>query len=274
MRYKLGISTCPNDTFMFHAILERAIDMRGFEFDVELLDIQQLNTALVRRHFDFSKASSVAACLACNDYRIVDAGAAVGFGVGPLLVSAAGAPPIDAPHARIVLPGAQTTASLLFRRFFPAHGVLTQAIFSDIMPALVEGRADYGVVIHEGRFTYTDMGLALVADLGELWEQHYKVPLPLGCIVAACSIEEELAAHFADLVRDSICYAYEHRDEALRTMRCYARELSDEVLWAHVDLYVNEWSQHLGVGGAEALRCFNEVVRSYCAVTTCDESLA
>lgn len=260
MRCKLGISPCPNDTFMFHAILERKIDMHGFEFDVHLLDIQELNTALSRRQFDFTKASSVAALVHRDDYRLVDAGAAVGFGVGPILVSAADAPPLDAQGARILLPGKETTAALLFRHFFPSHGSVSHTVFSEIMPALTQGRADYGVVIHEGRFTYHEHGLKLVADLGQLWEGRYDAPLPLGCIVASRSVEEKSYESFTNLVRDSIRYGYEHRDEVLVTMRRYARELSDQVLWAHVDLYVNQWSLSLGPRGEQAMRCFGEVV--------------
>lgn len=273
MRRKLGISPCPNDTFMFHAILERKIDMRGFEFEVELLDIQELNEALARHHFDFSKASSVAALAARAEYRIVDAGAAVGFGVGPLLVSTSDAPPLHAEPARILLPGVNTTAALLFRHFFPSHGPLTHTIFSDIMPALTESRADYGVVIHEGRFTYQDHGLKLVADLGQLWESTYEVPLPLGFIVAKSSLADECCERFTELVRDSIRYAYEHRDEVILTMRRHARELSDQVLWAHVDLYVNQWSLKLGVHGEEAMRCFGDVVQRYISSTTSGVSL-
>jgi 1,4-dihydroxy-6-naphthoate synthase len=260
MRFKLGISPCPNDTFMFHAILERKIDMRGFEFDVQLLDIQELNSALSRRQFDFSKASSVAAIVARDAYRLVDAGAAIGFGVGPLLVSSADAPPLDAQGARILLPGKETTAALLFRHFLSSHGSVSHTVFSEIMPALAEGRADYGVVIHEGRFTYQEHGLKLVADLGQLWEQRYNAPLPLGCIVASRAISEETQDIFTNLVRDSIRYGYEHRDEVVVTMRRYARELSDKVLWSHVELYVNEWSVKLGTQGDQAMRRFREVV--------------
>jgi 1,4-dihydroxy-6-naphthoate synthase len=245
---------------MFHAILKRRIDLRGFEFDVELLDVQELNAALETERFDFSKASTVAAITASESYEIIPAGSAVGYGVGPLLLSRPGAMPVASGRARILLPGELTTAAMLFKRFFPESREISYAIFSEIMPALQAARADYGVVIHEGRFTYQEKGLQLEADLGALWEHEYQVPLPLGCIVSRRAVDRERQQLFTELLRDSIRYAYENRDEVLVTMRHFAQELSDGVIWAHVDLYVNEWSVDLGATGMEAMRCFRSVV--------------
>jgi 1,4-dihydroxy-6-naphthoate synthase len=261
MRYKLGISTCPNDTFMFHALLEGRVRCDGFEIDIELMDVQQLNEGLAKGSFNFSKASCYAAALLEERYEIVPAGAALGYGVGPLLLARAGAI-ADISRARVLAPGNMTTAFLLFQRYFSQARDVSHAIFSEIMPALERGDADYGVVIHEGRFTYQERGLSLVADLGSLWEREFSLPLPLGCIVGDRSLPKPHREAFASAVRRSIEYAYAHRDEALLTMRRYAQELSDDVIWRHVDLYVNRWSLELGVDGGAAFERFRELVRA------------
>ena len=259
MRYKLGISTCPNDTFMFHALLEKRVVCDGFDLDIELMDVQQLNEGLQRRAFQFSKASCFAATLLKDRFEICPSGAALGYGVGPLVLARKGAP-LDMSNARVLTPGDKTTAFLLFQHFFPDARTIDHAIFSDIMPALEQGEADYGVVIHEGRFTYQELGLSLVADLGELWEREFSLPLPLGCIVADRGVSSEHRAAFGAAVRRSIEYAYAHKDETLATMRRYAQELADDVIWKHVDLYVNQWSLDLGDEGARAFRRFEDVV--------------
>ena len=257
MPHTLGISTCPNDTFMFHAILERRIDMRGLELEVTLRDVQELNEMVSAGQLDFAKVSCFAAASLKATHEVCPSGAAVGFGVGPLLLRRPGAPALG-PGARVLCPGALTTAGLLYRRFFPRAPKAKNVIFSDVMPALKRGEADYGVVIHEGRFTYGEEGLELEADLGSLWESSVKAPLPLGCIVAARSLPREVRGAFSDCVRRSVEYAFAHREETLATMRRYAQELQDNVIWAHVDLYVNQWSLDLGEEGRRALRAFFE----------------
>ena len=260
MVYSLAISTCPNDTFMFHAILERRIDLRGLEFDVTLCDIQELNLGMQAERYDFCKASSVAALRAAESYELCASGAALGYGVGPLLLRRRDAPPLEE-GARVLCPGESTTANALFRHFYPEGGDVSQVVFSDIMPALRDARADYGVVIHEGRFTYASFGLECVADLGTLWEERYAMPLPLGCVVANRRVPADSRQRFADVVRASVEYAYAHRQETLSTMRKYAQELDDNALWAHVELYVNDWSVDLGDQGRQAFSCLAEVLR-------------
>jgi 1,4-dihydroxy-6-naphthoate synthase len=251
MVYSLAISTCPNDTFMFHAILERKLDLRGMEFDITLRDIQDLNRGVLAERYDFCKASSVAALRAAEAYELCPSGAAVGYGVGPLLLSRHDAPPLEK-GARVLCPGESTTANALFRHFYPECGDVSQVVFSEIMPALRDGRADYGVVIHEGRFTYARFGLECVEDLGTLWEARYTMPLPLGCVVANRRVPADSRQRFAEVARASVEYAYAHRDETLSTMRRYAQELDDKALWAHVELYVNQWSVDLGEVGIKA----------------------
>jgi 1,4-dihydroxy-6-naphthoate synthase len=261
MRYKLGISTCPNDTFMFHALLERRVACEGFELEIELLDVQRLNEGLRRGEFAFSKASCFGAVQLQEQYEVCDSGAALGYGVGPLLLARKGAPPL-APSARVLSPGDMTTANMLFRHFFPEAVQASHVVFSEIMPSLESGEADYGIVIHEGRFTYQEKELSLIADLGELWERRYSVPLPLGCIVADRALPEAHRRAFNAAARASIEYAYAHRDETLPTMKRYAQELSDEVVWRHVDLYVNKWSLELGADGRQAFEIFRQVAQT------------
>ena len=257
MRYRLGISTCPNDTFMFHGLMTGRVDTRGLEFDVTLCDIQELNHGMEQERFDLCKASAFAALQGAERRSVCDSGAALGYGVGPLLLRRPGAPALGE-GARVLCPGESTTAAALFRHFFPECREIRHVVFSEIMPALIATRADYGVVIHEGRFTYQGCGLGCVADLGSLWEQKYSLPLPLGCIVARKDLPEEVRPIFERVVRDSIEYGYQHCEETLITMRQYAQELSDEALWAHVDLYVNQWSLALGEEGRSAFEALGE----------------
>lgn len=225
----------------------------------ELLDIQQLNEGLTLERFDICKVSSVAALRHSDTYEICSVGAALGYGVGPLFVARPGAAPLGA-DSRVFAPGSATTAFALLRHFFPQAVAVHQVVFSEIMPALVRGDADYGVVIHEGRFVYRAMGLECVADLGVLWEQRYRVPLPLGCLVVHRRVAREWKAAFEAALRASIEYSYKHRNEALVTMRTHAQELDDGAIWSHVDLYVNRWTVELGTTGADAFLRLRELI--------------
>ena len=163
--------------------------------------------------------------------------------------------------ARVLCPGAHTTATLLYRLFYPGAGQVEQVVFSEIMPALEAGRADFGVCIHEGRFTYAERNLALVEDLGTRWEQQTSAPLPLGGIVARHGLGRETHARLAAVIADSLDYALAHREETLPLLRRYAQELDDAVIWSHVDLYVNQWTRQLGSVGRHALDRLNAEAR-------------
>lgn len=256
MKIRLGISTCPNDTFAFHAILNRRIGLRGLDFEIELLDVQQLNEGIARGAFDVAKASFNAALRLADRWGILRSGSALGFGVGPLLLGAReGNSP--QPKSRILCPGAQTTAALLVRMFFPECANVSHCLFSEIMPALGRGEADFGAVIHEGRFVYEREGLYLACDLGERWERETGAPLPLGGILARLDLSADIHRELNALIRDSIDHAHAHREEAFTTMRHYASELEPDVIWDHVKLYVNEDTRELSpaaVGALDALR--------------------
>ena len=250
----LGISTCPNDTFTFAALLNQKVDWRGLDFRVSLLDIEELNSRLHEDRFDVAKTSFHAALTLADKIVVLPSGSALGFGVGPLLLS-------DAPDSRAprddsqltLCPGEHTTATMLFRLFYPATTRIEHVVFSDIMPKLRRSEANFGVCIHEGRFTWQDQGLGLVEDLGTRWESETDSPLPLGGLVARRHLGDQRIATVQAVVLDSLRYAMSDPSSALPTMRQYAQEFDDDILMKHVDLYVNEWTTDLGDVGRRAL---------------------
>jgi 1,4-dihydroxy-6-naphthoate synthase len=260
MKLRVGLSTCPNDTFAFHAILERRIDLRGLEIEPVLLDVQQLNDGLFADSYDISKASFHAALLLADRYDVLGAGSALGFGVGPLLVAAHdGIEP--APASRVLCPGETTTATLLYHCLHPGQGTIEHTVFSDIGPALRRDDADLGVLIHEGRLTYERDGLVLIEDLGASFERLAGAPVPLGGIVAARSLPPGVAESFADMLRDSIRYGWENREDTLPTIRRHAQELDEDVIWPYVELYVTDHTVDLGNDGAAALKVLEQTAR-------------
>ena len=250
---RLAISTCPNDTFAFHALITRAVDWRGLSFEIELLDIERLNERVVAGDVDVSKASFAAAVAAADDVVVLPSGAALGFGVGPLLLAAAPGAVPRGPDQLTLLPGRHTTAALLFALFHPRSTAIEQVVFSAIMPRLRAGTADFGVCIHEGRFTWREQGLALVEDLGVRWEQETRCPLPLGGIVASRRLPPDTIATVQRVIHDSLQAALADPAAPLPTMRAHAQEFDDRVLMQHVELYVNEWTVDLGAEGRRAL---------------------
>lgn len=266
MRLRVGISPCPNDTFAFHAIMNRRVAADGLQIELKLLDIQQLNEGLAAGRFDIAKASFHAALRLADRYGVLRAGAALGFGVGPLLL-AGEARGLPEPGDRVLCPGADTTAALLLRCLHPQIRDIEHRVFSTIMPALARGEAPYGVVIHEGRFTYRDHGLHLVQDLGEAWEQATGGPVPLGGILARRDLPDEVTRGFNAMLRASIDHAWAHRDEAFETMRRHAQELDADVIWSHVDLYVNAQTRDLGEIGERTLHELGRRARAAGVVT-------
>jgi 1,4-dihydroxy-6-naphthoate synthase len=250
---RLGISTCPNDTFAFHGLMTREVDWRGLDFRIELLDVETLNERLLGGDFDVCKASFHAALLAAADVVVLPTGSALGFGVGPLLLATeADARPTHSGQLTLC-PGRHTTAALLFDLFHPRSSRVEHVVFSDIMPRLEARMADFGVCIHEGRFTWESRGLALVEDLGTRWETDTGCPLPLGGIVASRRLPAATIAAVQRVIYDSLALALGNRAAALPTMRRHAQEFADQVLMQHVDLYVNDWTLDLGPTGRRAL---------------------
>lgn len=277
-RLAVGISTCPNDTFAFHALLAGEVGALGqagsggLELAFELRDVEELNEGMLAGRYDVAKVSFHAALALGERVTILPSGAALGFGVGPVLLAAPGrgrpddaVAPGDAGRPRrprVLCPGRWTTATLLWRLFHPEPVELEQRVFSDILPALESGAADFGVCIHEARFTWRAHGLELVEDLGERWERATGAALPLGGIVARTDLGPEVLAEVAGLVRRSLDWGLAHRAACLPTMRRHAQEQADDVLWAHVETYVNAWTRELGDEGRRALAALEARARA------------
>jgi len=253
---RVGLSTCPNDTYAFCGLLAGEVRAEGLELAFELADVQALNEGLAAGRFDVVKVSFAAALAHAADWVVLPVGAALGFGVGPVVVGASRArraPP------RVLCPGADTTATLLWRRYGDPAARVEQVVFSAILPAVAAGEADLGVCIHEGRFTYGRYGLELVDDLGARWERDTGGPLPLGGLVARASLAPAARAAFTRALRASLAFADAHPARALEVMREHAREADDDALWKHVELYVNDETRALSAGGRRALEAFGEL---------------
>jgi 1,4-dihydroxy-6-naphthoate synthase len=255
---RIGLSTCPNDTFLFHGLLAGAVDTRGLPLEFLLADVQDLNERLARGELDVGKASFATALELADRYGVLRVGSALGFGVGPVLLARPLLESERRPAPRVVLcPGAGTTATLLMRRLHPEVAELVQVRFDAIMPALARGEADAGVAIHEGRFTHREHGLVLLEDLGASWERLTGGPVPLGGLLARRDLGRthgaDVHARLCAALSDSLALARARPAEALATMRLHAQELADDVLWRHVELYVNAHTADLGATGARAL---------------------
>lgn len=250
MLLKLHISPCPNDTFMFDAMIHRRIDCEGLEFDVEYHDIEELNDGVLRGVADVSKISCAVLPQIGSEYRLLDAGAALGRGNGPLLVRRKGE---QTPLRRIAVPGLHTTANRLIERLFPEIEERVPMLFSEIAEAVERGDFDGGVLIHEGRFVYQRRCLELVADLGLEWERVTQLPLPLGGIVAKKTLPSEVIERVERVLRRSIEYAFAHPLVSREYVKEHAQELEDSVIDSHISLFVNDYSLSLGDEGREAV---------------------
>lgn len=252
---KIGLSTCPNDTFLFHGLLEGLVNTPGLELEFVLADVQELNEALAAGSLDVGKASFAAALALSDRYGVLPVGSALGFGVGPVLLARPGL--IGAPRT-LLAPGADTTATLLLHCLHPEWPEPRHMRFDRIMPALSAGEADAGVCIHEGRFTYESEGLQLLEDLGASWEAATGLPVPLGGLLARLDLGAELHARLIAALSESLALATHDPDAALPTMRRHAQELDDDVIRQHVALYVNEHTADLGPLGRD---CLEELAR-------------
>lgn len=260
---RIGLSTCPNDTFLFHALLTGAVQPDGLALEFVLADVEELNQGMLRGEFALAKTSFHAMLAMAASVWVLPSGAALGFGVGPLLLAAPGRAkelPL-ASGAHVLAPGRWTTAALLLSLLCAGPLRLEHALFSSILPRLAQGSADYGVCIHEARFTWRTQGVGFVADLGALYERRAGAPLPLGGLCVSRALGRETASALARAVRSSLEWGLAHRSACLASMRRHAQEQSDEVLWAHVDLYVNEWTRELGAGGRAALLTLERLAR-------------
>lgn len=249
----LAYSPCPNDTYIMGAWSLGLLPSSPFAPSISLLDIAQLNEAARRAEYDVIKVSVAAYPLFHQHYRILPVGAALGKGIGPILVRRPSAPPRPRASDRILIPGEHTTAHGLLRAFFPECRHTEGMLFSDIMPSLQAGFAEYGVIIHEGQFTYAQYGLELTADLGQLWTAKHQLPIPLGAICARRDMPKADCLAVAQSIRDSIAFAQQDNPAIAGYIHQHAQEMEAEVLGQHIAAYVNAFSQDLGVEGERAI---------------------
>lgn len=253
MKLTLGFSPCPNDTFIFEAMVHGRIDTEGLQFDYFLADVEELNKRAFEGSSDITKISSGAFAFAAKDYLILDSGSALGFGNGPLLISKKMMDPHEIIVSRIAIPGKYTTANLLFSLAWPDAVNKTEYLFSDIVDILLKDEADAGLIIHETRFTYRKKGLVMVADMGKYWEELTGLPLPLGLIAINRRVPGDTALKVNRIIRRSLEYAYRDPVMSLDFIKSNAREIKKSVLEDHIKMYVNNYSLDLGSEGKNAI---------------------
>ena len=258
MEFTLGFSPCPKDTFIFDALVNGKIDTEGIALKVELEDVQSLNQWAMQGKLDISKISYGVLPLVMGGYELLDAGGALGKGVGPLLIAKKPVPVTEIDNCSIAIPGQQTTAHLLFSLAFPDAEKKKFMVFSDIEEAVLSGAVDCGVIIHENRFTYQRRGLVKLMDLGEFWEEKTGAPIPLGGIVMKRGFDTDLIRKVNRLIRKSLEYAFERYPELPEYVKGHAQEMDERVMRQHIDLYVNNYSLTLGADGQKAIRMLLE----------------
>ncbi|MFZ4261429.1 menaquinone biosynthesis family protein [Sphingobacterium sp. HJSM2_6] len=280
MELTLGFSPCPNDTFIFDALIHNKIDTQGLQFHVEYHDVETLNSKAFRGDLAITKLSYHAFAYAVEAYELLDAGSALGFGVGPLLIcknpsiaaelgSLAGQDiPASWHDLRIGIPGKFTTANFLLGMAYPQWQNKTEMLFSSIEQALLDDEIDVGLIIHENRFTYQDKGLFKLVDLGDFWEKTTGSPIPLGGIVVKRSLPQEVKLLVNQLIRQSVTYAFDHPKSGLDYIRSHAQEMKEEVMYKHIELYVNQYSIDLGEKGKEAINQLFDKARALNLIPT------
>jgi 1,4-dihydroxy-6-naphthoate synthase len=263
MKLSIGFSPCPNDTFIFDAWVNKKIDSEGIDLDVRLADVQQLNEWAMHGDLDITKISYAVLPLVLEEYIVLNAGGALGKGVGPLLI---GRPELQMENGEwrmenfsVAVPGENTTAHLLFSTAFPKAKNKRFMIFSDIENAVLNKEVDAGVIIHENRFTYESKGLKKIIDLGDHWEKVTGQPIPLGGIIIKRNIENSIQQKINQLIQKSIAYAYQQLPSLSPYIREHSQEMDEHVMRQHINLYVNNYSVDLGTNGKAAVMKLLEV---------------
>ena len=261
MAFTLGFSPCPNDTFIFDALVNHKIDTEGIEVNAVLEDVETLNRWALAGKLDITKLSFPAFFQSLNEYTLLDSGSALGKGVGPLLITKNKNQLTESEvnHATVALPGKNTTANLLFSFAYPQAVKKQFIIFSGIEDAVLSSKTDLGVIIHENRFTYQQKGLNKVIDLGEYWETKMNAPIPLGGIAIKRTIEPAQAKRINKLIRKSLDYAFAHYPFITDYVKEHSQEMSEDVMRKHIELYVNNYSLQLGNDGRKAIEILHSV---------------
>ena len=276
--YRLAFSSCPNDTFIFKAIARQLIDLKGYQFDLVMEDVETLNQNAAMGRYEITKLSFAALGKHLDRYGLLRSGAALGEGCGPLIISMPGRTLTDQGRPAVAVPGMGTTACHLFRMYlaetFPGLDFKLIAMpFETIMPAVREGRVDFGVIIHEGRFVFQNAGFELKQDLGRWWEETTGLPIPLGGIAVRRDLPVETARDIETLIRQSINHGLAHPDMAYDYVQTHSQELNEAVIQQHIDLYVNDYSKLIGDRGEESVIVFFEKAREAGLMTPSDQPL-
>ena len=257
MTLTLGFSPCPNDTFIFDALVNKKINSGDLEFKPVLADVETLNEWALLGKLDITKLSFPAFFKSLNNYLLLSSGSALGRGVGPLLISKRLYDiqhlTSNIQHLSIAIPGENTTANMLLRFAFPEAIIKTSMLFSQIEDAVLREKVDAGVIIHENRFTYQQKGLRKLLDLGEFWEQKLNSPIPLGGIAIKRSIDKTVAEKINVLIRQSIEFAFRNYPMVTDYVKENSQEMNEEIMRKHIDLYVNDYSIDLGKQGKQAI---------------------
>jgi len=256
MKLTLGFSPCPNDTFIFDALVHHKIDTEGLEFDVVFADVEKLNQLAFQAKLDITKISYNAFTHCVKDYVLLDSGSALGNNCGPLLIKKKNT--ILTSNSKIAIPGKYTTANMLLSIAFPKNKNKVETLFSEIEDQVLDGKVDAGLIIHENRFTYKEKGLEKVIDLGEFWETETGLPIPLGGIVVKRNLSFSEQNKIQRVLRKSVEYAFAKPNSSADFVKCYAQEMDKKVIDAHIDLYVNHYSISLSQKGENAVKLFFE----------------
>lgn len=252
MKLSIGISPCPNDTYIFDAIYHKRLEMDGLEFEFHLMDVEQLNRAALEAQFDVTKLSYFAFTGMSETYQMLRSGGALGHNCGPLLVSREPNLNLNA-ECKIAIPGLHTTANFLLTKAYPWLVNKTEVLFSDIEALVLSGNYDAGLIIHESRFTYLEKGLFLIKDLGQFWEEQTQTPIPLGGIVVKRQLPEAIKSQVNRLISESVAYAFRNPAVSRPFVLQHAQEMKEEVVNAHISLYVNDLSIDLGGEGRKGV---------------------
>lgn len=271
MKLLLSFSPCPNDTFIFDALIHQKIDTEGLEFDVRYEDVETLNHSVFKQIPDISKLSFHAFAYSTEHYALLRAGSALGFGVGPLLISRdtqiseiIRSP--DAQRLRVGIPGKYTTANFLLSLFYPEINRKKLMKFSEIEDRLLDGEIDLGLIIHENRFTFLEKGLNKLVDLGESWEKETSMPIPLGGIVVKKSLPLQVQSKINRVLRRSVEFAFKNPKSGLQFIRSHAQTMHEDVMYKHIDLYVNDFTLDLGHMGVKAIELMFSKARQVGAI--------
>ena len=264
MKLTLGFSPCPNDTFIFDALVHAKVDTEGLIFEVFIEDVEALNQRALNNDLDVTKLSYHAFIHCVKDYALLNSGSALGRNCGPLLIQQGNAKLTS--NSKIAIPGENTTANLLLSIAFPYLQNKLEMLFSDIEQAVIDGEVDAGLIIHENRFTYEERGLEKIQDLGEFWEEETGLPIPLGGIVVKRDFPLEVQQKVQRVLKRSVKYALDHPKSSREYVNFYAQEMNEKVMYEHINLYVNDFSLDLGEEGKRAV----EEVFKRCEMQTND----